>query len=69
MIVRVTEVDPICAMQACMDGYEVVSPYKNGIQTGKKEDINQDLFIKILTLLSQLLVTTTYVIQQCLDSA
>ena len=24
MIVRVTEVDPICAMQACMDGYEVV---------------------------------------------
>ena len=28
MIVRVTEVDPICAMQACMDGYEVVSPYQ-----------------------------------------
>jgi adenosylhomocysteinase len=27
MIVRVTEIDPICAMQACMDGYEVVSPY------------------------------------------
>ena len=27
MIVRVTEVDPICGMQACMDGYEVVSPY------------------------------------------
>jgi adenosylhomocysteinase len=26
MIVKVTEVDPICAMQACMDGYEVVSP-------------------------------------------
>ncbi len=31
MIVRVTEVDPICAMQACMDGYEVVAPYKNGV--------------------------------------
>ncbi len=43
MIVRVTEVDPICAMQACMDGYEVVSPYKNGVQTGKKADINLDL--------------------------
>ena len=28
MIVRISEVDPICAMQACMDGYEVVSPYK-----------------------------------------
>ena len=27
MIVRITEIDPICAMQACMDGYEVVSPY------------------------------------------
>src|SRR5690625_7815352 len=30
MIVKVTEVDPICAMQACMDGFEVVSPYKDG---------------------------------------
>ena len=30
MIVRVTEIDPICAMQACMDGFEVVSPYLNG---------------------------------------
>ena len=27
MIVKVTEIDPICAMQACMDGFEVVSPY------------------------------------------
>lgn len=32
MIVRVTEIDPICAMQACMDGYEVVSPYIDGDQ-------------------------------------
>lgn len=40
MIVRVTEIDPICAMQACMDGYEVVSPYNNGINTGKVEDID-----------------------------
>jgi len=30
MIVRITEIDPICAMQACMDGFEVVSPYKEG---------------------------------------
>jgi len=30
MIVRVTEIDPICAMQACMDGFEVVSPYLDG---------------------------------------
>jgi adenosylhomocysteinase len=54
MIVRVTEVDPICAMQACMDGYEVVSPYKNGVQTGKKEDINHDLLCN-----TDLVVTTT----------
>jgi len=26
MIVRITEIDPICAMQACMDGFEVVLP-------------------------------------------
>ncbi|MEM7080969.1 MAG: adenosylhomocysteinase [Pseudomonadota bacterium] len=43
MIVRVTEVDPICAMQACMDGYEVVSPYANGVNTGKVEDIDTRL--------------------------
>ena len=30
MIVKVTEIDPICAMQACMDGFEVVSTYQNG---------------------------------------
>ena len=30
MIVRIAEIDPICAMQACMDGYEVVSPYVDG---------------------------------------
>jgi len=54
MIVRVTEIDPICAMQACMDGFEVLSPYMHGINTGQLEDIN--------TLLLQdtdLLVTCT----------
>ena len=40
MVVRVTEVDPICAMQACMDGFEVVSPYLDGANTGKREDID-----------------------------
>ena len=30
MIVDICEVDPICAMQACFDGFSVVSPYKNG---------------------------------------
>jgi adenosylhomocysteinase len=40
MIVRISEIDPICAMQACMDGYEVVSAYTNGINTGRPEDID-----------------------------
>ncbi len=54
MIVRVTEIDPICAMQACMDGYEVVSPYRNGINTGRIEDIQHDLLGQ-----TDLVVTTT----------
>ena len=40
MIVRVVEIDPICAMQACLDGYEVVSPYVAGRNTGRVEDID-----------------------------
>ena len=43
MIVKIVEIDPICAMQACMDGYEVVSPYHNGVNTGTVEDIDQVL--------------------------
>ncbi len=54
MIVRVSEIDPICAMQACMDGYEVVSPYRHGINTGRVEDIQLDLLAQ-----TDLVVTTT----------
>jgi adenosylhomocysteinase len=43
MVVRVAEIDPICAMQACMDGFEVVATYNNGVNTGKLEDINNTL--------------------------
>jgi len=43
MIVRIVEVDPICAMQACMDGFEVVSPYLNGINTDQIENIDNRL--------------------------
>ena len=63
MIVRVTEVDPICAMQACMDGFEVVSPYNHGINTGKVEDINTALLQN-----TDLVVTTTGNFNVC-DSA
>ena len=31
MIVKVSEIDPICAMQAVIDGFEVVSAYIDGI--------------------------------------
>ncbi len=54
MIVKVAEIDPICAMQACMDGFEVVSPYIDGINTGTFEGINKDLLGK-----TDLIVTTT----------
>lgn len=60
MIVKVTEIDPICAMQACMDGFEVVSPYKNGINTGKLEDIDHDLLSK-----TDLICTTTGNVDVC----
>ena len=43
MIVKISEIDPICAMQACMDGFEVISPYKNGINTGSMDCINKEL--------------------------
>ena len=54
MIVRVSEIDPICAMQACMDGYEVVSPYRQGINTGRSEDVDSQLLGS-----TDLVVTTT----------
>lgn len=43
MIVRIVEIDPICAMQACMDGFEIVAPYKNGLNTGNVADIDLQL--------------------------
>ena len=43
MIVRVTEIDPICAMQACMDGYELVSPFRNGINDGTETSVDREL--------------------------
>jgi adenosylhomocysteinase len=63
MIVKVTEIDPICAMQACLDGYEVVSAYKNGVTTGNVADINKTLLQE-----TDLLVTTTGNSKVC-DSA
>ena len=54
MIVRVAEVDPICAMQACMDGFEVVSAYVDGSNTGRVEDVDTRLLGE-----TDLLVTCT----------
>ncbi|MDC0390375.1 adenosylhomocysteinase [Candidatus Thioglobus sp.] len=63
MIVKISEIDPICAMQACMDGFEIVSPYIDGINTGKAENIN-----KLLLSTTDLIVTTTGNMNVC-DSA
>ncbi|MHB0888551.1 adenosylhomocysteinase [Acidithiobacillus sp.] len=60
MIVRVTEVDPICAMQACMDGYEVVSPYVNGVNDGTDACINRELLAH-----TDILVTATGDLNVC----
>ncbi|MEE4660614.1 MAG: adenosylhomocysteinase [Halieaceae bacterium] len=51
MIVRVAEVDPICAMQACMDGYELVSAYVDG---DRSKGVDRALLEK-----TDLLVTAT----------
>lgn len=51
MIVKVTEADPICAMQACLDGFEVVSTY---IEGDVSKGVNADLLAN-----TDLLVTST----------
>jgi len=60
MVVRVSEIDPICAMQACMDGFEVVSPFIDGVNTGDDKGINKDLLSK-----TDLVVTTTGNVNVC----
>ena len=60
MIVKISEIDPICAMQACMDGFEIVSPYKDGNNTGRLEDIDTALLGK-----TDMIVTTTGNIDVC----
>ncbi|NEZ59923.1 adenosylhomocysteinase [Adonisia turfae] len=60
MIVKVAEVDPICAMQACMDGFEVVSPYNNGVNDGTGANLNKDLLAA-----TDLLVTATGNVNVC----
>ena len=60
MIVRIAEIDPICAMQACMDGFEVTSPYLNGLNNGPVDNIDKDLLRKL-----DLVVTATGNINVC----
>ncbi len=59
MIVKIAEIDPICAMQACMDGYEVVSPYVDGSNRGR-ESIDRALLGRI-----DLVVTATGNVDAC----
>ncbi|MFQ5964035.1 MAG: adenosylhomocysteinase [Candidatus Scalinduaceae bacterium] len=60
MIVSISEIDPICGMQACMDGYEVVSPYKDGINTGSAECIDKQLLAR-----TDLIVTASGNVNVC----
>ena len=60
MIVKIAEIDPICAMQACMDGFEVVSPYIDGNNTGSADGIDTALLSK-----TDLIVTTTGNVDVC----
>ncbi|MCC2617436.1 adenosylhomocysteinase [Aestuariibacter halophilus] len=60
MIVKVAEIDPICAMQACMDGFEIVSPYRGGNNTGQSQDIDTALLSN-----TDLVVTTTGNVNVC----
>ena len=63
MIVKISEIDPICAMQACMDGFEVISPYNDGVNTGTLDCINKELLNT-----TDLIVTSTGNTNVC-DSA
>jgi adenosylhomocysteinase len=60
MIVCISEIDPICGMQICMDGYEVVSPYKDGINTGSAECIDKQLLAR-----TDLIVTASGNVNVC----
>jgi adenosylhomocysteinase len=60
MIVKIAEIDPICAMQACMDGFEVTSPYVNAVNTGTLEGVDEAILSKL-----DLIVTTTGNIDVC----
>jgi adenosylhomocysteinase len=54
MIVDVTEIDPICAMQACFDGFSVVSAYREGEVSNDDSNLDKELLKKY-----DLVVTTT----------
>lgn len=60
MLVQITEIDPICAMQACLDGFAVVSPYHQGINTSKPQDLNKSILQEL-----DLVVTATGNVNVC----
>ena len=60
MIVKIAEIDPICAMQACMDGFEVISPYTDGVNAGSLDAVNSAVLEKL-----DLIVTATGNINVC----
>ncbi len=67
MIVKIAEIDPICAMQACMDGFEVISPYTDGVNAGSQDAVNSAVLEKldlIVTATGNINVCDKYMLQQ-----
>ena len=67
MIVKIAEIDPICAMQACMDGFEVISPYTDGVNAGSLDAVNSAVLEKldlIVTATGNINVCDKYMLQQ-----
>ena len=60
MIIKISEIDPICTMQTYMDNFKLISPYKNDINDDTKANMNATLLDKI-----DLIVTTTGNVNVC----
>ncbi|GIS35078.1 MAG: hypothetical protein Ct9H90mP6_03350 [Gammaproteobacteria bacterium] len=59
-MLKVTETDPKMRYAGCMDGFSLVSCFKDGNVTGKEDDINKDLLQD-----TDILVTTTGNVNVC----
>ena len=60
MIVKITEIDPICAMQACLDGFEL-SQYENGeVSNGANKELLANTDMLVTSTITIMYVTQKY---------